>query len=155
VGVLTDYFRAADRDAARALIAEREFVPLADTPGLAPVDGVEAKGIDPFVVLPALVAAVPGAPAESDGDAPLVWPDADDQEALAEGPWVVELSEEARDVLASLAPQDAGPVADRWATADELDGSTGEDLLPFVVDLAALARRAADAGDRLYCWTCL
>ncbi|PFG44594.1 hypothetical protein ATJ88_3324 [Isoptericola jiangsuensis] len=74
---------------------------------------------------------------------------------MSEGPWAVELAVTTRDVLASLRQEDAGPVAERWATAEELYGATGEDLLPFVVDLAALARRAADADDRLYCWTCV
>lgn len=157
MGVLTDYFRAADRDAARTLLAERELGPLAPVPGLPTVDGVDAKGVDPHVVLAALVAAIAGADAVGDavGDAPLVWPDEDDEAALAEGPWVVELHDTVRDALASVDDDDAAAVAARWATAEELQGATGEDLRPLVVALAELARRAVDDDDRLYGWTCL
>lgn len=65
------------------------------------------------------------------------------------------LAEEVRDVLASVMADDVAVVAARWATAEELGGAAAEDLIPFVVDLAALARRAVDAGDQLYCRTCL
>lgn len=155
MGVLTDYFRAADRDAARDLLGERELGPLAPVPGLPAVDGVEATGVDPDVVLGALVAAIPGAGAAAGAGTPLVWPDEDDHEALAEGPWVVEVDDAVRDVLARVDETSAEAVALRWAAADELDGTLADDLRPLVLDLAGLARRAADAGERLYCWTCL
>lgn len=154
MGVLTDYFRAADEDAARALLAEREDGPLVPYPELPPVDGVMCKGVDSEVVLRALVAAVPGPPAALTAPTRLVWPDESDATALAEGPWVTEVGEATRDALASVQDADALDVARRWATAEELRGVPPEALRPVVADLAALARRAAAVGDRLYCWMC-
>lgn len=153
MGVLTDYFRAADREAARVLLAEREHGPLVPAPGLPAVDGVEARGVDAYVVLAALVAAVPGAGPH--GEPVLVRPDETDHEALAEGPWTTELDDLVRDALATVDESDATGVAQRWSTAEELGGATADDLRPLVLDLAGLARRAAAAGDRLYCWMSL
>ena len=157
MGVLTDYFRAPDADAARALVAGRVGSVLVAEPGYSEADGLEAKGIDPDVVLRSLIAMVGGVRTSAGvGRTRLVWPDESDAEALAEGPWVCELPATTRDALAAIVDDQVPTLADRWARTDELDGyATGEDLRPLVVDLAGLARRAAEAGDLLYSWVCL
>lgn len=155
MGLLTDYFRAADQDAARVLGSREGAGPLTPVPGAAPgataVDGVEAKGIEPVVVLGSLISAITGE--DHDEDPTLVWPD--EEAAGSADAWVVELPSSSRDALASLDDALAPAVAARWATAEELAGATGDDLHPFVADLVALARRAAAADEQLYCWMSL
>jgi hypothetical protein len=151
MGLLTDYFRAADQDAARVLGSREGAGPLTPLPGLPPVDGVEAKGIEPVVVLGSLISAITGE--DHDEDPSLVWPD--EEAAGSADAWVVELPASSRDALASLDDALAPAVAARWATAEELAGATGDDLHPFVADLVALARRAAAADEQLYCWMSL
>ena len=156
MGLLTDYFRAADQDAARALGSREDAGPLTPVPGAGPgtatVDGVEAKGIEPVVVLGSLISAITGE--DHDEDPALVWPD-EESAAASDGPWVVELPASTRDALASLDDERAPGVAERWATAEELAGATGDDLHPFVTDLTALARRVVAADEQLYCWMSL
>ena len=56
VGVLFDYFRAVDADSAAIVDADGWAGPLAPPDGAEPFDGVDAKGIDPIVMLGQLVA---------------------------------------------------------------------------------------------------
>ncbi|CCH30817.1 hypothetical protein ABZ816_00950 [Actinosynnema sp. NPDC047251] len=136
MGVLTDYFRAADAAAVvRALGEHGAF------------DGVELKGIDPVVCFGQLVALVRGARWDpGTAGSRVVWP-ADPSTAES---WVFELGTAARDALAAVPDEDVPAVSVRWAATDELAGAEG--LEEVVVDLVGLARRARDAGERLYCW---
>ncbi|WP_380281725.1 hypothetical protein [Kitasatospora purpeofusca] len=165
MGVLTDYFRAADDGAVLAAIEHAEGGPL--TGGPRPVfDGFEAKGVDPDVVLGQLIAVVRGLEWAVDlvGETP-VWPTTpppgregpvDEDDPWATGPWVMRLARAVRDTLADLADAEVPAVSARWAAeAEELDAADGEELRPLVEDLAALARRAREADEDLYCWTCL
>ncbi|MFF2956228.1 hypothetical protein ACFVVU_33360 [Kitasatospora sp. NPDC057965] len=165
MGVLTDYFRAADDGAVLAALEDAEGGPLVG--GARPVfDGVEAKGVDPDVVLGQLIAVVRRVEWEADlvGGTP-VWPTtpppgregpADEDDPWATGPWVTRLGGAVRDTLADLPRAGLAEVSARWAaTAEELPDADGEDLRPLVEELSGLARRAREAGEDLYCWICL
>lgn len=156
MGVLCDYFRAADDKAAIALLERLDGEPLVSARRTDPaVDAVDAKGIDPSVTLGQLVAFaldVEWDPAIADG--PLVWNGGED---LSEGPWVTLLTETARDALAGITEDRMPSLAARWVRIEELvdDGLPDDALLPVLAELAGLARRARDAGDQLYCWCSL
>ncbi|MEV6443155.1 hypothetical protein [Amycolatopsis sp. NPDC051716] len=68
---LFDYFRATDADAVRQVIdARRGHTPVGDV-----FDGIEAKGVDPTVVLGMMIAAIQQVPWNPDLVADsLVWP---------------------------------------------------------------------------------
>ncbi|MFG2913396.1 hypothetical protein ACGF0D_10960 [Kitasatospora sp. NPDC048298] len=164
MGVLTDYFRAADAaTVVRALEPTDGGLPPLGADGS--FDGVAAKGVDPDVVLGQLLAAVLGEPWHVDlVTETAVWPTttppgpsglADEDDPWATGPWVTELGGATRDALAGV-PDDRIPeVVARWAEAEEWDGADPADLLPLAEELIALARRARAAGEQLYCWICL
>lgn len=164
MGVFTDYFRAADAAAVRRVLAALD----GGSPLMGPqaaFDGVEAKGLDPVVVLGQLIAAARQVPWSVDlvGETP-VWPTTprpgpdgpdDEDDPWLTGPWVDELDAATRDALAAIPDADVPAVAARWARAEELHGACAESLAPVVADFVGLARRARAAGDLLYCWTCL
>ncbi|MER5354280.1 hypothetical protein ABT093_28605 [Kitasatospora sp. NPDC002551] len=165
MGVLTDYFRAPDDGAVLAAVDDAEGGPLVG--GARPVfDGVRAKGVDPEVVLGQLIAVARDVQWEADlaGETP-VWPTTpppgregptDEDDPWSTGPWIMRLSRPARDTLADLPAAGLPAVSARWAAAsEELDTTDGEDLRPLVEALTALARRAREAGEDLYCWICL
>lgn len=115
MGVLTDYFRAADRAAVELLMRADTISPVGREPGC---DGIMLKHIDDTVVLGKLVAAITGAPwAVNLTGSVTVFPPADtrpvdhdgwvnlpEDSPWATGPWVTEISDQTRDVLASLDP---------------------------------------------------
>jgi hypothetical protein len=152
MGVLYDYFRAADDLAAAELMQA--------TQGQSPVtnqaaDGVDAKGIEYTVTLGQLVALILGVAWTPDlvaGDA--VWPaDVDEDD---EGPWVVSLGDLVRDALAALDDAQLPQFVLAWSAIEELSRYADPEFLQLVLaDLVGLARRAALAGDHLYCWACL
>ncbi|MFE6868674.1 hypothetical protein ACFVFS_19200 [Kitasatospora sp. NPDC057692] len=165
MGVLTDYFRAADDGAVLAALDAAEGGPLVG--GARPAfDGVEAKGVDPDVVLGQLIAVVRRVEWAVDlvGGTP-VWPTtpepgregpADEDDPWATGPWVMRLDRAVRDTLAGLTDAELPAVSARWAAeSEESDTSDGGDLHWLVEALAGLARRAREAGEDLYCWICL
>jgi hypothetical protein len=166
-----DYFRAADDAAVVALMAR--------TGGGSPVlartplaDGVEAKWIDPVVVLGQLVAFALQVPYRLDlvGDGIVVWPDMDQVDDFQvhvnddgsvdileegyDGPTVTALPELVGDALAGITDAQLSRLAARWAQIEEFShfDDMSLTLLPVLTELVALARRAADAGDRLYLW---
>ncbi|MFG2109946.1 hypothetical protein [Micromonospora chersina] len=132
MGVLYDYFRAADDAAAVRLMDELDGGPVAVSGDGPAVDAIDLKGIDPAVVLGQLVSFVRGADWRVDTIVSgLLW-SGDEQE----GPRLVSIDCATRDTLASI--DDA-----------QVPG------LPVIEQIAALARRARDAGENLYCWCCL
>ncbi|MEU9041825.1 MULTISPECIES: hypothetical protein [unclassified Kitasatospora] len=170
MGVLTDYFRAPDaatvvRALERAGGGRPDFDDGSGAGFGAGFDGVEAKRIDPDVVLGQLVAAIrreqwhPDAVPETP-----VWPttpppgpsgpDGED-DPWASGPWVTELGDAARDTLAGVPDERVPKVVAQWALAEEWDGADPSDLQPLAEELIGLARRARAAGEQLYCWICL
>jgi hypothetical protein len=159
VGLLYDYFRAADGASVAKLM---EFTgggsllrhgqdPLADA--------VDAKAIDPTVVIGQLVSFaldVPWSPELL--DAKLVWPADAAQDEEDEGPWVVVLAERARDALDEIADDRLPELAARWSHIEELsryDDVRPDTMLPVLTQLVGLARRARGAGEALYCWMSL
>jgi hypothetical protein len=163
MGVLIDYFCAADAASVVRLLERTDGgSPLYAQPGF---DGVEAKGVDPTVVLGMLVAAIRQVPWEVDlvDDTP-VWPTcplpgpddpASEDNPWMTGPWVTELRPEVRDTLAEVRDADLPTVVVQWARAEELYGARPDDLRPVAEDLVRLARRAREVGEQLYCWACL
>lgn len=172
MGVLFDYFRASDPVAA-ASVMELPAGPLVPgDEGQPPFDGVDAKGIDPAVVLGQLVAIARGVPwstetvtSRSVRPPPDTAPVSVEQAAeLSEdspwftGPWVEELDDLTRDTLADISDSRYGEIAARWAQIEgfaHYSDIIEDSLSPLVADLSGLARRARDAGHRLYCWSCL
>ncbi|ONI79716.1 hypothetical protein ALI144C_23445 [Actinosynnema sp. ALI-1.44] len=159
MGVLTDYFRAPD---GASVVRELDRADAMSPVG--PFPGVETKGVDPDVVLGMLIAAIRQVPWEVNlvGSA-VVWPTTppgpqgpeDEDDPWATGPWVMELDDAVRDTLAAVPDADVPAVVTEWVRAEELHGTTAEDIRPFADDLIQLARQARDSGERVYCWTCL
>ncbi|WP_053914028.1 hypothetical protein VM636_16755 [Streptomyces sp. SCSIO 75703] len=160
MGVLYDYFRAGDHAAA---------VELGIGPGgdwragrsleEAGADRVDAKNLDPVVVLGQLVAYAEGVPFGDLPDGPvLVWPGEPHPRGEVEpgSPWdtgliLQHVPDRWRDVLAAL-PEDAIPtVAARWCGIEEADFAGPLDAERTVAQFTGLARRARRAGVRLYC----
>jgi hypothetical protein len=170
--VLYDYFRASDLVAA-ATVMELPAGPLVPSDdGRQPFDGVDAKGVDPSVALGQLVAIVRGVPwsTQTVVGTP-VWPppetaprtveqaeDLPEDSPWRTGPWVEELDNQTRDTLADIDDGQFREIAIRWAQIEEFtlyNDVHDESLVLLVADLNGLARRAREAGDRLYCWSSL
>ncbi|MEU6789651.1 hypothetical protein ABZ912_61635 [Nonomuraea angiospora] len=159
MGVFYDYYRAVSRQAAMESLA---VVP--------PFDAVEAKGIDPIVVLGQLVALAREIPYGPD----LVWtatvhppPEGapatiEEWEALAEdspykeGPGIEELPADVRDTLAGIPEGRLGELAERWGRIEEFAGFPPADgFLPQVLtELRDLAQRAQQEDEMIYCRIC-
>ncbi|WP_405096594.1 hypothetical protein [Micromonospora sp. NBC_01412] len=156
MGVLYDYFRAADDEAVAALMAATNGGPLVGPAAPPGVDVVEAKGVDPSVVLGQAVSLALGVAWDADlVDDRLIWPDAGAAGAEHDGPWVVRLGDRVRDVLAAVAEDRLPALADRWSRIEELSWGEPAGMLPVLRQLVGLARRAQAGGQRLYCWMSL
>lgn len=159
MGVLYDYFRAQDSEAVAKLMAATGGGPLVRQAELPVADAVDAKGIDPSVVLGKVMSFALDVPWDVDlAGIRLVWPDGADEDEGYEGPWVVVLSERARDALAEITDDRFPDLAARWSRIDELSHYRDvqpEMMLSLLRELVGLARRARAAGDSLYCWMCL
>jgi hypothetical protein len=152
MGVLYDYFRAADDAAARAA-ADRPGGPLASGGSGTPFDGVAARGVDPVVTLGHLVAFVRGATWS-----PELVPADEIARAAVGGAWVERLGEPVRDWLAGAVDDALPEIVVKWSQVDEFapaDDADETQLLALVTDLVGLSRRARATGQRLYCWCCL
>ena len=153
MGVLYDYFRAPGEAEVRRWMDENdEASPVPDTS-----DGIELKSIDPCVILGQLVAFATGQEWTPDlTDERWVWPEDGEQNAGHEGPWVVVLGDGTRDVLAGV-PADRMPaLAEQWVTIEEFGGDADAEFAHEVVaEFAALASRAREHGESLYCWMSL
>ncbi|MBP2471381.1 hypothetical protein JOF53_000253 [Crossiella equi] len=147
MGIVYDYFRAADdQDALR--VVEYDAGPrFGSLPGLTPFDAVAAPGVDPVVVLGQLLAFVLAQPWHVDlVPARSLWPVA---ATSPEPPLVFAVGRRARDVLATVCEEDLPELAGKWAGIAELPGWQP---LPVLTELVALAQRAVKDGDRLFCW---
>jgi hypothetical protein len=150
VGVLFDYFRAPDASTAVAML-ERVGGPMAG-PDAPLLDAVDGKGIDPEVMMRTLQSLLTGIPYDE-----LPW-----GEMLAmtpgrkDGPSVWRLTVELRDVLAEAEVGRLPAIAGQWVCTEEFgDRTTAADVLPFLYEVTAMARRARQAGELLYCWCSL
>ncbi|MEU5660950.1 hypothetical protein ABZ802_35835 [Streptomyces sp. NPDC047737] len=164
MGALTDYFRAVD---AVSVVEELKRAdggsPL--SAGRPVVDGVEAKHVDPTVVLAMLIAAIQQVQWRVDlveevtlwPTSPVPGPDGlqDEDDPWVTGPWVSELNPLVRDTLAAVRDSEVPAIVARWVQAEELHGARVQDMQPVAEELIHLARRALEAGEQLYCWMCL
>jgi hypothetical protein len=118
-------------------------------------DGIEAKGVDPAVVLGMMIAAIQQVPWSPDlVRESLVWPAGGEPDPDHEGPWVSELTTSARDALAQA--RELPRVAREWAGIEELGGHLDvADAQAFIETMAGLARRAREADELLFCWMSL
>ena len=147
MGVLFDYFRASDASTAAAVL---ERVGGSRDPEAPALDAVAGKGFEPEVMLRKLQSLLTRVPYEELPEAELVAMEGED------GPWIVQLSEELRDALADAQASRLPVVVERWVRTEEFwDQATATEVLPFLDEVTALAGRARQAGERLYCWICL
>lgn len=170
MGVLYDYFRAPDGPAALRLLAEDGGVPGGPTTVAADVDAIDAKGIDHVVMLGQLVELILDLPPDVDAvDTVMVWPPEETKPGSSEdyarlpadspwvsGPWLEELGDRTRDALAGVDDSALPSIAERWARIEEFDGHMDPANAQTIIErFVALARRARQADERLYCWCCL
>ena len=147
MGVLFDYFRAPDASTAAAVLERLGGPRDPDAPLL---DAVAGKGFEPEVMLRKLQSLLTGVPYQELPEGELLAMEGED------GPWILQLSEELRDALAAAPASRLPAVAEQWVRTEEFwDQATAAEVLPFLGEVTALARRARQAGERLYCWMCL
>jgi hypothetical protein len=166
MGVIHDYFRAPDAAAAMGVMN----LPGGPLSKQSLFDGVSTKGIDPVLMLGQLLAFIRQVLWEPDiSSSKTLWPPPDTEPSSEQeykelpqdspwktGPWLWELGLQARDNLASVDDARMPDIAAQWAEIEEFRGLLQtDDALVLIRDLVGLARRAGEAGDRLYCWTCL
>ncbi|MEU5764093.1 hypothetical protein [Nocardia sp. NPDC047648] len=164
MGVLTDYFRAADAASVVQALERADGGPLIGVRHPA-FDGVDAKGVDPMVALGQFVAVIRGVPWQVElVKETAVWPTTpapgpdgpeDDDDPWVKGPWVTQLDTAVRDILAAVHDQDVSKLVAEWVKAEELHGARVEYMQPVAQELIELARRARAAEEQLYCWMCL
>lgn len=69
---------------------------------------------------------------------------------------VVTLTDELQSSLAAASPDQLAELSHPWSQSDEFRGQGDpESLTNFLLELADLARKANDRGQRLYCWACV
>ncbi|MGW2182385.1 hypothetical protein ACWCXX_30720 [Streptomyces sp. NPDC001732] len=164
MGVLIDYFRAPDAASVVRVLKQTDGEsPLGTEPSV--FDGIEAKGVDPTVVLAMLIAAIRQVAWQVDlVEETTVWPASpvpgpedteDEANPWLTGPWVSELRPPVRDTLAAVRDLDVPAITAAWVQAEELHGARAEDMQPVAEELIRLARRAREADEQLYCWQCL
>lgn len=144
MAILCDYF-AAPNDEAAARVLDLDGGPTS-APGH---PSVQLAGIEPIVTMQTLEELLTGRSEDEVMENPR------QGEILADGPsgaMVVAITGELQSALAGADDETLRRVAADWATTEELDGSDPEDLIGALIDLADLARSAADRGNALYCW---
>ncbi|MFB7503027.1 hypothetical protein [Streptomyces broussonetiae] len=169
MGVLFDYFAAADRPTALdwAIGPGGDWLAEGQSLDEAGADWIDMKGIDPHVVLGQLVAFAEGRPYDVHGTGPeLLWPDArewpPERPAApgAESPWdsglhLTELPDAWRDRLAAIEEEHVPMLALQWYDIEEVDFTDFPDCEATIRSFAGLASRARGAGTHLYCRCCV
>jgi len=171
VGVFYEYYRAADR--AAATVQPEHSREVADAAlGVPEFDVVVTKWVDPVVVLGQLVAFAgqveyqlelvelvelypppEGAPRSAEE-----WEALPEDSPYLDGPGIMELSANARDMLADVDDARLPMLAEQWASIEEFSHFTDDDdgyRLSLTKELVGLARRARDDDQLLYCWLCM
>jgi hypothetical protein len=143
---LTDYFIAADDDAART----------AGVLGPIPAEfvTVEAKNLDPVVTLGTFAAILTGRDYDEVTAHPRHGHAITDTGPSADS-FVITVPDDLRDALAAADDHLLARTARQWASTEELTGFRPENLADFTKELAALAREAHAGGQHLYCWWAL
>ncbi|MFE0515854.1 hypothetical protein [Streptomyces sp. NPDC058964] len=161
MGVLCDYFHATDHTLAvnQAIGPDGDWLQGTSLEE-AGADWIDAKGLDPNVVLAQLVVYAEGVGFAEQQDKPeLIWPTQpypQGEPIEPDSPWetgllLQKLPDRWRDILASL-PEDAVPmVAAQWYEIQEIDFADYLDAKNAVETFMALAARARAAGAHLYC----
>ena len=159
MGVLFEYFSAISNDVAASVI-DRPGGPASstgapsETPPHVAFDVVATKGIDPVVQLGNLEALLTERPFDDVRASPrsgALVDIRDDGELL-----VLAVTDELTAALAAADTAKLAEVAAPWSQTEEFYGRADpEDLVPFLVALAGLARRATAQGFALYCWVCV
>jgi hypothetical protein len=144
MAILCDYFAAADDDAAATVLE------LAAGPTSAPGHTtVSLPGIEPMVTMQTLEELLTGRSEDEVTENPR------QGDIIADGPdgsMIVAITAELQAGLVAADDDRLRQVAIDWAGTEELDGFDSDFLADALVDLADLARTAADRGDALYCW---
>ncbi len=164
MGVLYDYYRATSRQAAVVKPEKSRVVNPA-------WDVVDAKGIDPVVILGQLIAFIRDVPYDMDLVRPIgVYPPPEsaprteeEWEALPEdslyldGPDIDELPAHVRDSLASVPDDRLDELVEQWGRIEEFSTHPADDgyLLEVLTGLRALAQRAQKEDELIYCWISL
>jgi len=169
MGVLYQYFSAStDAEAARAIsmpggpgrppqseVSRRGWkLGRRTTPTLPEFDTALTGGLDPVVQMGTLEAQLTG----RDYDAITAGPRSGHMVASADGgqPFVIALTDELKDALASADPDQLRSAAGPWSQTEEFFGKGDPNILPGALrELAELARRANASNRRLYCWVCV
>lgn len=115
---------------------------------------LSVKGIDPFIHIGQLEVLLTGVAADTvrsrDRFAKAVAV-RDEGERL-----VLTLTDELRAALSDAVGEQLDAVAVAWSGTEDFWGhAEPESLAHFLHELAALARHATEAGERLYCWVCV
>lgn len=124
-------------------VVKDELLPIFDT--------VEEAGIDPAVELGKLVEIITGRSLED------IWEDDRSSEPVAienDGEQMVfTVSDSVTEALASVDASSIEGIAQEWSEIEEFSHwSEPKGLATLVGDLSALAKRALESGQRLYCW---
>ncbi|MGN9841486.1 hypothetical protein ACTMTI_25500 [Nonomuraea sp. H19] len=165
MSAMCDYYRAPDRATAtvRPTTVRDRSKPLRGVPVF---DVVEITWVDPSGSLGSLVAAIKNVPFSDDfvetvtlypppEGAPQTegeWLALPEDSPYLDGPQIDELPVTARDALAQVDDSRLLEVARRWTMEPLCPFREVDDLLDLVQELVALARRAKESNELLYCW---
>ena len=145
--MLTDYFRAPSVAA-----AQQQFTAHDGASPLDAFDGADLKNLDPTLILGQFVALATDRPFSVDLiETNLIW-----EGPSSEGPWVIVFDDQVRDTLAGVSADRLPALTEQWATIEEFHGQIEPPHLRAVAEqLMALASRAREAGEPLFCWLSL
>lgn len=162
MSVLHDYFRAPDEATAIEWAVgpggDWHMGPSLDEHG---VDWIDAKNLDPVVVLGQLVCFAQDATFEIASKPTLVWPDLDEwpyglQRPGQESPWESGLTVERippswMETLAKITDTRIAAIAGRWMETPEVYFADLAAASEIVAEFSRLASRARDRGHELFC----
>jgi hypothetical protein len=153
MGVLTDYFSAPSDEAAASAIDRGPSHPLTDPSAEPPFETLQAKNLDPVIMLGTLEALLTGRDYDDIRKGPRqghLLAGQDDYQLL-----VLTVTDEIQAALAAASNKQLAEVAVTWSQTEEIGGADPKELAGVLEELAGLARRAADRNERLYCWVCV
>ncbi|CAN7217412.1 hypothetical protein [Knoellia sp. LjRoot47] len=152
MSVLFDYF-AAPSDEIAAAVVDRDGGPAAQH-GAEGFDTVTGWGIDPVVQLGTLESLLTGRSYDE------VVEDARSGQTLAVRDGgerlVLAVTDGLTAALVGAGSERLASVAPQWSQTEEFwGGADPADLAEFLDQLSALAERASESGQRIYCWVCV
>jgi hypothetical protein len=147
MGNLYEYF-AADTDDQAAAATQTPAGPV----GAGGWDAIHGPGIEPSINLADLEEVLTGVSYEDIVGNPRASKTISGDEHC----FVVTVTDRLHGTLAALPPDRIPIVAGEWSHAEEFDGAASPgDLAGFLSEFRALAERAAQRSQRLYCWVSL